>query len=144
MATITQDMRFRLSLIRYAQKHGVTKAAVRYRVNRQFIYRWMKRYDGSWESLSYRSRRPHSHPNQHTPKELKLISDMRRRNQSAGLLLSQAPCNTPVRILKRIFYRSPPRSMPCTSRAECCRSTSFPEGSVPETAAGFHTPASAG
>ena len=84
MTTITQDMRFRLSLIRYAQKHGVTKAAVRYRVNRQFIYRWMKRYDGSWESLSYRSRRPHSHPNQHTPEELKLISDMRRRNQSAG------------------------------------------------------------
>ncbi|WP_243206837.1 helix-turn-helix domain-containing protein [Oribacterium sp. oral taxon 102] len=51
-------MRFRLSLIRYAQKHGVTKAAGRYRVNRQFIYRWMKRYDGSRESLSYRSRRP--------------------------------------------------------------------------------------
>nr|WP_207718954.1 DDE-type integrase/transposase/recombinase [Oribacterium sp. oral taxon 102] len=93
-------MRFRLSLIRYAQKHGVTKAAVRYRVNRQFIYRWMKRYDGSWESLSYRSRRPHSHPNQHTPEELKLISDMRRRNQSAGLVTFW------VKLMQRGYKRS--------------------------------------
>ncbi len=100
MATITQDMRFRLSLIRYAQKHGVTKAAIRYRVNRQFIYRWMKRYDGSWESLSYRSRRPHSHPNQHTPEELKLISDMRRRNQSAGLVTFW------VKLMQRGYKRS--------------------------------------
>lgn len=47
MATMTQDIRFRLSLIQYAQKHGVTKAARRYHVNRQFIYQWRKRYDGS-------------------------------------------------------------------------------------------------
>ena len=87
MNTITQDMRFRLSLIRFAKKHGVTKAAVRYRVNRQYVYRWMNRYDGTIESLCNRSRRPHSHPNQHTPEELKLISDMRRRNPHAGLVV---------------------------------------------------------
>lgn len=87
MATITQDMRFRLSLIRYAEKYGVTKAAIRYRVNRQYIYRWKKCFDGSMESLGYRSRRPHSHPNQHSPEELKLIADMRRRNPHAGLIV---------------------------------------------------------
>ena len=76
MATITQDMRFRLSLIKYAEKHGVTKAAIQYHVNRQYIYRWKNRYDGTWDSLRNRSTRPHSHPNQHTPEELKLISDM--------------------------------------------------------------------
>ena len=27
MASITQDMRYRLSLIKYAEKYGVTKAA---------------------------------------------------------------------------------------------------------------------
>ena len=48
MTTITQDMRFRLSLIRYSEKHGVSKAAIRYHVNRQYIYRWKNRYDGSW------------------------------------------------------------------------------------------------
>ena len=80
MASITQDMRFRLSLIQYAERHGVSNAAKKYKTNRQYIYRWKNRYDGSWDSLRDRSRRPHSHPNQHTPEEIKLIQDMRRRN----------------------------------------------------------------
>lgn len=87
MSTITQDMRYRLSLIRYAEKFGVTKAAIKYKTNRQYIYRWKRRFDGSIESLRERSRRPHHHPNQHTPQELKLISDLRRRNPHAGLVI---------------------------------------------------------
>ena len=87
MGSITQDIRFRLSLIKYAEKHGVTKAALKYKTNRQYIYRWKNRYDGSWDSLRDRSRRPHSHPNQHTPEEIKLILDMRRRNPNAGLVV---------------------------------------------------------
>ena len=35
MASITQDMRYRLSLIKYAEKFGVTKAAIKYKTNRQ-------------------------------------------------------------------------------------------------------------
>lgn len=38
------------------------------------------------ESLACQSRRPHSHPNQHTPEELKLIADMRRRNPDLGMV----------------------------------------------------------
>lgn len=87
MTTITQDMRFRLSLIKYAEKHGVTRAAVKYKTNRQYIYRWKRRYDGSLESLRDRSRKPLRHPNRHTPEEIKLISDMRRRNPNAGLVV---------------------------------------------------------
>ena len=87
MATITQDMRYRLSLIKYAEKFGVTKAAMKYKTNRQYIYRWKRRYDGSWDSLRDRSRRPHSHPNQHTDDEIKLIQHMRRRNPHAGLVV---------------------------------------------------------
>lgn len=87
MATITQDMRFRLSLIRYADKYSVTKAACKYKVNRQYVYRWKNRYDGSWESLRDRSRRPHSHPNQHSDEEIRLIRNMRRRNPHAGLVV---------------------------------------------------------
>lgn len=37
MSSITQDMRFRLSLIKYTQKHGVTKTAIKYKTNRQYI-----------------------------------------------------------------------------------------------------------
>ena len=46
MTSITQDMKYRLSLIKYAEKYGVTKAAIRYKTNRQYIYRWKRRYDG--------------------------------------------------------------------------------------------------
>lgn len=87
MNKITQTARYRQSLIHYAQKNGVTVAAIRYRTYRQYIYRWMKRYDGTLQSLEDRSHRPHSHPNQHRPDEIKLIDDMRRRNPNAGLVV---------------------------------------------------------
>lgn len=87
MNTITQDMRFRQALIEYSLKYGVTKAAIRYKTNRQYVYRWRKRYDGTMQSLADKSHRPHSHPNQHTENELKLISDMRRRNPNDGLVV---------------------------------------------------------
>ena len=80
-------MRFRQSLLKYSDKYGVSKAAIKYKINRQYIYRWKKRYDGTIESLRERSRRPKHHPNQHTDAELKLIKDMRRRNPNAGLVV---------------------------------------------------------
>ena len=67
MTSITQDMKYRLSLIKYAEKYGVTKAAIKYKTNRQYIYRWKRRFDGSIHSLRDRSRRPHSHPQTSTP-----------------------------------------------------------------------------
>lgn len=100
MTTITQDMRYRLSLIQYADKYGVTKAAIKYKTNRQYIYRWKKRFDGSMESLRDRSRKPHHHPNQHTPEEIKLITDMRRRNPHAGLVIFW------VKLMQRGYSRS--------------------------------------
>ena len=87
MNSVTQDMKFRQSLLKYSQKYGVTKAAIKYKTNRQYIYRWLRRYDGTLESLREKSRRPHHHPNQHTEQELKLIRDMRRRNPGAGLVV---------------------------------------------------------
>ena len=100
MASITQDMRYRLSLIKYAEKYGVTKAAIKYKTNRQYIYRWKRRYDGSIESLRDHSRRPHHHPNQHTLEEIKLITDMRRRNPNAGLVIFW------VKLMQRGYSRS--------------------------------------
>ncbi len=100
MNKITQTMLYRQALINYANKKGVTKAAIRYKTNRQYVYRWLKRYDGTLESLADRSHRPHSHPNQHTPEELKLISDMRRRNPNAGLVVFW------VKLMQRGYTRS--------------------------------------
>ncbi|MEI6578838.1 MAG: DDE-type integrase/transposase/recombinase [Eubacteriales bacterium] len=100
MNKITQDMRFRQSMIAYAEKNGVTKAAIKYKTNRQYIYRWRNRYDGTLHSLSDRSHKPQSHPNQHTPEELKLIADMRRRNPDAGLIVFW------VKLMQRGYTRS--------------------------------------
>ena len=80
-------MRYRQAVIEYSMKYGVTKAAIRYRTNRQYIYRWRKRYDGTLQSLADRSHRPHHHPNQHRPEEIRLIDNMRRRNPHTGLVV---------------------------------------------------------
>lgn len=87
MNTITQTMKFRQALVEYSFKYGVTKAAIRYKVNRQYVYRWRNRYDGTIQSLADKSHKPHHHPNQHTKAELKLIKDMRKRNPHAGLVV---------------------------------------------------------
>lgn len=84
---ITQTARYRQALILYAEKQSVTKAAVRYRTNRQYICRWRKCYDGTLSSPEDRSHRPHSHPDQHTPEEINLILNMCRRNPHAGIVV---------------------------------------------------------
>ena len=66
MNSITQDMKYRQSLLTYAQKYGVSRASRKYNKSRSYIYFWRARYDGSLQSLACQSRRPHSHPNQHT------------------------------------------------------------------------------
>ena len=84
--SITQDMAYRQSLMKYTEKYGVSRASRKYNKSRSYIYFWKARWDGSIQSLACRSRRPHSHPNQHTEAELKLIRDMRRRNPTLGMV----------------------------------------------------------
>ena len=84
--SITQDMRYRQSLMQYAAKYGVSRASRKYNKSRSYIYFWKARWDGSVASLACQSRRPHHHPNQHTEAELKLIRDMRRRNPTLGMV----------------------------------------------------------
>ena len=84
--SITQDMAYRQSLMKYAEKYGVSRASRKYNKSRSYIYFWKKRWDGTPESLACQSRRPHRHPNQHTEAELKLIRDMRRRNPNLGMV----------------------------------------------------------
>ena len=86
MDSITQDMKYRYSLMKYAEKYGVSRASRKYDKSRSYIYFWRKRFDGTIESLACRSRRPHSHPKQRTPEEMKLIQKMRRRNPKLGIV----------------------------------------------------------
>ena len=84
--SITQEMAYRQSLMKYAAKYGVSRASRKYNKSRSYIYFWQGRWDGSVGPLAYRSRRPHSHHNQHTEAELKLIRDMRRKNPTLGMV----------------------------------------------------------
>ena len=109
--SITQDMAYRQSLMKYAEKYGVSRASRKYNKSRSYIYFWKQRWDGSVASLACQSRRPHSHPNQHTEAELKLIRDMRRRNPNAGLVvlwvkLRQRGYTRTVTGLYRVLRRS--------------------------------------
>lgn len=63
-------MRYRESLIKYALKHGVSKASRVYNTNRQYIYRWKNRYNGDIRSLANQSKKPKSHPNNIPKKKL--------------------------------------------------------------------------
>lgn len=83
---ITEEMRFRQRVVKYAIKHNNNaKAARRYHTSRQQVWRWRKKYDGTVQSLANKSTRPHSHPNQHTKDELKLIRHKHRYHRHEGL-----------------------------------------------------------
>ena len=71
--------------MKYSEKYGVKRASRKYNKCRSYIYFWKALWDGTIESLAERSKRPHHHPNEHTPDELKLIRDMRQRNPKLGL-----------------------------------------------------------
>ena len=87
MNSITQDILYKQSVVKYSFKHGVTKAAIKFKMHRKTIYRWREKYDGTAQSLKNKSRKPHSHPNQHTKEEIKLIKNYKNRNKDTGLVV---------------------------------------------------------
>jgi hypothetical protein len=84
MAGITQDMKFRQSLLSYAEKYGAGRAARKYETNRQYVYRWRQRYNGGIGSLGELSRRTHGHTAAYTAEEAAVISAARTENPSGG------------------------------------------------------------
>jgi hypothetical protein len=56
-------------IVCYANKHGKSVASRKYQESLSNIKRWVKQYEGNWQSLLCKSRRPHSHPKQHTLSE---------------------------------------------------------------------------
>ena len=85
--SITQKMKYKQSVIKFSLEYGVSKAAIRFDINRRTIYRWIKQYDGTIESLRDKSHKPKHHPNEHTAEEIKLIKDYKRNNKETGLVV---------------------------------------------------------
>ena len=86
MERITQEGYWRQRVIKYAQAHGVTAAGIRNRISRKTIYKWMKRYDGTVESLKDRPRTPHHSPRAQKPNELKLVRRYAKKHPDDLLL----------------------------------------------------------
>lgn len=88
MPSISQPKYYRQRIIKFAQHHSVTETAIRYKVSRKTIYKWLSRYDGSVNSLEDRSHRPKNSPRKHTEKELKQIRFRLKRHKWTDLLLA--------------------------------------------------------
>lgn len=86
MNSISEIYRVRQRAVEYAIKHNNnSKAAVKYKISRQQIKHLRDRYDGTVQSLMPRSRRPKSHPNQHTQEEINLVMKKYRKFGYEGL-----------------------------------------------------------
>lgn len=75
-------------MVKYARKHSVTETAIRYKVSRKTVYKWLSRYDGTVMSLEDHSHRPKTSPHSHTEKELKQIRHRLKKHHWTDLLLA--------------------------------------------------------
>ena len=70
----------------YLKGYPLKTVCRRYHVSKSSLLRWIKKFDGSKESLIDKSHKPLSkHPNAHTDEELKWIRDYTRRNPKITL-----------------------------------------------------------
>ena len=89
MNRIAQEAHARQRFLEYYLKHGNgTEAAIRYKISRKTLYKWLKRYDGTWESLMEKSRRPHRSPRAHTPEEIRQIRRLVKKHRWEDLILA--------------------------------------------------------
>ena len=94
MSSITQNKRYlpheittkENSVKLYRQTKDIGFVCRRYHISKASLMRWNKQYDGSRESLSPKSHRPHTqHPNAHTEQELNWIRNLHRRNPNISV-----------------------------------------------------------
>ena len=76
MNSITQELKYKQLIVKYALRNVVTAASIVYKKYRKTIYRWINKYDGTIASLANKSRRSHTSPNAHTDLEIKLIRNL--------------------------------------------------------------------
>lgn len=72
-------------IVCYANKHGKSVASRKYQESLSNIKRWCGQYDGTWQSLLCKSRRPHGHPRQHTLSEEADIAETWEKHGCKGM-----------------------------------------------------------
>ena len=94
---VSERARYRLALIRHAQKHGVKPAARAFATSPQTIRKWLRRWDGTLASLQDHSRAPHHCPHRIDPQLEREIVQLRKKLHTYGALrlkeLFNLPCS---------------------------------------------------
>lgn len=87
MDIILQEAYHRKRMIQYCKNHTVTETAIRYKISRKTVYKWLKRWDGTIESLIERSRAPMSSPLAHSEQEIRLIRRLLKKHLWRDVIL---------------------------------------------------------
>ena len=85
-STIAAEERQRY--LQYSKNHSVTATAKRYRRSRKTVYKWLKVWDGTKESVEDRSRRPKHSPRKTSEEELKAIRKRLKQCRWTDLILA--------------------------------------------------------
>ena len=89
MSKYTQEEEYRQQVLTYEEKgHTVTETARRYHLSRKTVYKWLKRWDGTKESLKDRSRRPKRSPQAQTEEEKKIIIQQAKKYKWEDTILA--------------------------------------------------------
>lgn len=88
MTILSQQKYYRQRMVKFTQNHSVTETALRYKVSRKTVYKWLSRYDGTVKSLEDLSHRPKHSPRSHTERELQQIRRRLKRHHWTDLLLA--------------------------------------------------------
>lgn len=67
----------RFHLVKHAQKYTIRDAARYFECSRNTVRKWVRRFDGTVESLKSKSRPPHSHPQKISQKQQERIIEAR-------------------------------------------------------------------
>lgn len=88
MCRILSEAQWRQRIIKevFQKKKTLSEIARIHHICRMSIYRWLKRYDGTLDSLKERSHRPKSHPNEHTIEEKRLIRRVHSHRKALGVV----------------------------------------------------------
>ena len=119
---LPHDLHTRFHACKLYSSHDVSIAFVtrRYKISKASLMRWMKRFDGTKESLSDKSHRPHTpHPNAHTQAEIQWIKNYIRRNPNISMIelygklrinrgYTRHPSSLFRFLRKQGFYKQPP------------------------------------
>ena len=81
----SKDPRYlRLEMVQYAKEHGVKPAARHFQTTPKTVRDWVKRYDGTLDSLAAKSRAPHHCPRKISAEDEARIVELKKQVETVA------------------------------------------------------------